>query len=211
MLIVLISSDIMCVVAGITSDANTLIDHARLVCQRHQLTYGEPIPVEQLVQAVCNMKQSYTQHGGMRPFGVSFLFAGWDRIYGYQLYQSDPSGNYGGWKAICIGANSSAVQSFFKTEYPEEENASFSIEEGAKMLLAKGIGKAIENTTVSADKRKEISLTLIVSRNRCHSEKRGQDHSRSILNSRDRDSYCPVSVGHEAVNKKHFYLHSVLF
>ena len=42
---------------------------------------------------------------GKRPFGVSVLYMGWDRHYGYQLYQSDPSGNYGGWKATCIGNN----------------------------------------------------------------------------------------------------------
>ena len=28
-----------------------------------------------------------------------------DKQRGYQLYQSDPSGNYGGWKATAIGAN----------------------------------------------------------------------------------------------------------
>ena len=42
--------------------------------------------------------QAYTQSGGKRPFGVSILYIGWDKHYGYQLYQSDPSGNYGGWK-----------------------------------------------------------------------------------------------------------------
>ena len=47
--------------------------------------------------------QGYTQFGGLRPFGVSFLFAGWDAVHGFQLYQSDPSGNYGGWKATAIG------------------------------------------------------------------------------------------------------------
>ncbi|TNN58817.1 Proteasome subunit alpha type-4 [Liparis tanakae] len=31
---------------------------------------------------------------------------GWDKHHGFQLYQSDPSGNYGGWKATCIGNNS---------------------------------------------------------------------------------------------------------
>jgi len=36
---------------------------------------------------------------------------GWDKHYGYQLYQSDPSGNYGGWKATCIG-NNSAVSAY---------------------------------------------------------------------------------------------------
>lgn len=43
---------------------------------------------------------------GKRPFGVSILYMGWDKHYGFQLYQSDPSGNYGGWKATCIGNNS---------------------------------------------------------------------------------------------------------
>lgn len=43
---------------------------------------------------------------GKRPFGVSLLYMGWDKHYGFQLYQSDPSGNYGGWKATCIGNNS---------------------------------------------------------------------------------------------------------
>jgi len=54
---------------------------------------------------------------GLRPFGVSFLFAGWDEHFGYQLYQSDPSGNYGGWKATAIGANNPQAQSILKTDY----------------------------------------------------------------------------------------------
>ena len=44
-------------------------------------------------------------HPGKRPFGVSILYMGWDPHHGFQLYQSDPSGNYGGWKATCIGSN----------------------------------------------------------------------------------------------------------
>lgn len=45
------------------------------------------------------------RRAGLRPFGVSFLFAGWDRHHGFQLYHSDPSGNYAGWKATAIGNN----------------------------------------------------------------------------------------------------------
>ena len=70
-----------------------------------RVRYREDIPVEELVVRMCNYKQSYTQHGGLRPFGVSFLYAGWDRHHGFQLYLSDPSGNYGGWKATAIGQN----------------------------------------------------------------------------------------------------------
>lgn len=51
-------------VAGITADANILINYARLSAQRYSITYQEPIPVEQLVQKICDLKQGYTQYGG---------------------------------------------------------------------------------------------------------------------------------------------------
>jgi 20S proteasome alpha/beta subunit len=52
-------------VAGITADANILINSARLEAQRFQYGYQEPIPIEQLVVRVCDIKQGYTQYGGM--------------------------------------------------------------------------------------------------------------------------------------------------
>lgn len=106
-----LNEDMVCSVAGITSDANVLTNELRVIAQRYQLQYDEPIPVEQLVSTLCDVKQAYTQYGGKRPFGVSILYMGWDKHYGYQLYQSDPSGNYSGWKATCIG-NNAAVSKF---------------------------------------------------------------------------------------------------
>lgn len=100
-----------------TADANILIDQARLNAARYAYQYQEPIPIENLVEHVCNYKQAYTQYGGLRPFGVAFLFAGYDEAHGFQLYQSDPSGNYSGWKATVIGANNQAGKSLLKTEY----------------------------------------------------------------------------------------------
>ena len=97
-----------------------LINFARLSAQRYELAYQEKQPCEQLVQTICNYKQSYTQFGGQRPFGVSFLYAGWDRHFGFQLYHSDPSGNYGGWKATAIGANNKAAKSLLKAEYEDD-------------------------------------------------------------------------------------------
>lgn len=106
-----------CSVAGLTADANILIDQARLRAARYAYQYQEPIPIENLVEHVCNYKQAYTQYGGLRPFGVAFLFAGYDEAHGFQLYQSDPSGNYSGWKATVIGTNNQAGKSLLKTEY----------------------------------------------------------------------------------------------
>ena len=58
-----------------------------------------------MIVQICDKKQGYTQFGGLRPFGVSFLFAGYDDHHGFQLYHTDPSGNYSGWKATAIGVN----------------------------------------------------------------------------------------------------------
>ena len=51
-------------VAGLTADANSLVNFARNAAQKHLLTYNEDIPVELLAQRLCDMKQGYTQFGG---------------------------------------------------------------------------------------------------------------------------------------------------
>lgn len=115
-----IDDHIVCAVAGLTADANILINQCRLAAQRYLALYGEPMPCEQLVRLLCDLKQAYTQSGGKRPFGVSLLYAGWDQRYGFQLYQSDPSGNFGGWKATAVGANHQAATNLLKSDYKEE-------------------------------------------------------------------------------------------
>ncbi|KAG7230864.1 hypothetical protein INR49_024891 [Caranx melampygus] len=59
-----LNEDMACSVAGITSDANVLTNELRLIAQRYLLQYQEPIPCEQLVTALCDIKQAYTQFGG---------------------------------------------------------------------------------------------------------------------------------------------------
>jgi hypothetical protein len=54
-----------CTVAGITSDANVLINMLRQESQNHLLRLGAAMPVEQMVEFVCNWKQRYTQIGGV--------------------------------------------------------------------------------------------------------------------------------------------------
>ena len=71
---------------------NSLRFNFRLIGQRYYYRHRQPIPCEQLVSTLCDIKQAYTQYGGKRPFGVSLLYMGWDSHLGFQLYQSDPSG-----------------------------------------------------------------------------------------------------------------------
>ncbi|KAK1858562.1 hypothetical protein I4F81_001163 [Pyropia yezoensis] len=150
----IVDKHVACAVAGITADANILINEARLGAQRYLYAYQQPIPVEYLVQQICDTKQGYTQFGGLRPFGISFLFAGWDRHYKYQLYQSDPSGNYGGWKATAIGANSAAAQSILKSDYKEDLSLN-----DALLLAIKVLSKTMDATTLSPDKLELCTLS----------------------------------------------------
>ncbi|WVQ63854.1 uncharacterized protein L199_002010 [Kwoniella botswanensis] len=153
--IFLLNNNILAGLAGITSDANSLVNFARNSAQKHLFTYDEDIPVEMLVQRLCDMKQGYTQFGGLRPFGVALLYMGWDPIYGFQLYQSDPSGNYSGWKATCIGSNHSSATSLLKQDYKEE----LSLEE-AKSLCLKVMSKTMDSTKLSSEKLEFATMTL---------------------------------------------------
>ena len=50
-----IDSHIGCAMSGLTADARTMIDHARVTSQNHAFTYDEPIGVESVTQAVCDL------------------------------------------------------------------------------------------------------------------------------------------------------------
>lgn len=152
-----LNEDMVCSVAGITSDANVLTQQLRVLAQRYQLNYGEEIPCEQLVSELCDIKQAYTQYGGKRPFGVSILYMGWDKHYGYQLYQSDPSGNYGGWKATCIGNNASAAVSMLKQELNENEITLSQAED----LAVKVLSKTLDATKLTSEKVEMATLKRI--------------------------------------------------
>jgi 20S proteasome subunit alpha 3 len=146
----------ICAVAGMTADANILINTARIYAQQYLHTYNDNIPCEQLVKRLCDLKQGYTQTGGwsswgltigLRPFGVSFIYAGYDDIHGFQLYQSNPSGNYGGWKATSVGANNASAQSLLKQDYKDE----MTLPE-ACTLAVKVLSKTMDSTTLSSEK-----------------------------------------------------------
>lgn len=149
-----LDNNMACSVAGITSDANVLTNQLRLIAQRYMLQYQECIPCEQLVMKLCDLKQSYTQFGGKRPFGVSILYMGWDPHFGFQLYQSDPSGNYGGWKATCIGNNHQAAISMLKQEYKEPPTL-----KEALQLAVKILNKTLDSTKLNAEKVEIATLT----------------------------------------------------
>lgn len=124
-----IDDHIICVSAGMVSDARVLIDKARLIAQQHRVTYDSESSTESIVRDISDIKQQFTQYGGARPFGVSMMFAG---INGEPvLYTTDITGNYLRYKANAIGEDDDKIRKILKEKYRE----GLSYKEGLKLAL----------------------------------------------------------------------------
>merc|ERR1740124_369930 len=66
------------VYSGMGPDYRVLVRKARKSSQAYYRTYREIQPVSALVKQTAGVMQEYTQSGGVRPFGVSLLVAGFD-------------------------------------------------------------------------------------------------------------------------------------
>jgi len=142
----LITPNIGMVYSGMGPDYRILVDRARKVSHtNYKRIYNEYPPTRILVQDVARVMQEATQAGGMRPYGVSLLVAGWDDGIepqddegetdaektavkgksggilkgGPSLYQVDPSGSYFPWKATAIGKSATSAKTFLEKRYTE--------------------------------------------------------------------------------------------
>jgi hypothetical protein len=136
------------VYSGMGPDYRVLVDKARKVSHTgYKRVYNEYPPTRILVQDVARVMQEATQSGGVRPYGVSLLIAGWDEGIepeaeegagaeqgeekkpsgktggilkgGPMLYQVDPSGSYFPWKATAIGKSATSAKTFLEKRYTE--------------------------------------------------------------------------------------------
>jgi proteasome alpha subunit len=100
---------------GLVADGRKLIEQARLQAQRHRLVYDEPVTVRQLVHDTSSYMQIFTQYGGLRPFGVTIIIAGYDDEP--RLYEIDPSGTPTEWAATAVGEGRIEVMKVLDAKY----------------------------------------------------------------------------------------------
>jgi len=106
--------------SGMGPDFRLLVAKSRKVAQAYWKIYGEYPPTKVMVQEIATVMQDATQKGGVRPFGVSLLVAGWDEDRGATLYQVDPSGSFWAWKASAIGKNQTNAKTFLEKRYNDD-------------------------------------------------------------------------------------------
>jgi proteasome alpha subunit len=104
----------------------------------------------------------YTQHAGVRPFGVSIIFGGVDKS-GTRVFGTHPSGTYRGYKATALGAGRETVLSILKDEYHEgvslEENTKLAVKCLIKALEARQLPPRIKIALIPAATKKMEMLT----------------------------------------------------
>ena len=130
-----IDSHIGCATSGLVADSRALVDRARIECQVNTFNYSEDLAVESLVKKICDFKQSYTQYGGVRPFGTAMLMAGIDAS-GPHLYETDPSGAMMAYKAGGIGAGRNEVMEVFEKNFKDNMTQNQAVNLGLKGLSA---------------------------------------------------------------------------
>ncbi|SBO27570.1 proteasome subunit alpha type-7, putative [Plasmodium knowlesi strain H] len=121
----------------------------RLECQRYFLNMDEPAPVDYIAKYVAKVQQKFTHRGGVRPFGIATLIAGFKNNKEICIYQTEPSGIYASWKAQAIGKNAKVVQEFLEKNYQEN------MEQNDCLLLAM---KAIFEVVELSSKNIEVAL-----------------------------------------------------
>ena len=126
-------------VAGLISDARVLIEQSRVYCQSNRLLYDEPVDLESLTKRIGDQAQVYTQHAGVRPYGVSMILAGVDTT-GSRVFMADPSGSYRGYKAVAVGRKNEEGNKLLEEEYRPE------------LTLDEAIALAVQAVKTASDK-----------------------------------------------------------
>ncbi len=133
-----IDDHIAAALSGLISDGKLLIEVARDESQRYTLLYDEPVNVEYLVNRICEIKQYYTQYGGVRPFGVSLLIIAVNDEP--RLFVTEPSGIYYEYYATSIGEGSEEVNKILEEKY----DRNITMEEGIRLAI-KALKKVLKN------------------------------------------------------------------
>lgn len=130
-------------VSGLSSDAQKLVDQARIYSQSNRLIYDEPIDTEIVAKRIGSQMQLYTQHAGVRPYGVSIIFGGIDKS-GSRLFATDPSGSYRGYLAASIGVGSDKAREILKKKHRFDMSLEDALKLAMECLKTTETGKKLE-------------------------------------------------------------------
>ena len=122
-----------------------------------------------MARFIARTQQKYTQRGGVRPFGVSSMIAGFSDKGTPELYLTDPAGTYSSWKANAIGGrNEKAVKEYLEKNWTADMAETDAVQLTVKALLevvdsgAKNMEIAIMRDGAKVHMLPEVDLQTII-------------------------------------------------
>lgn len=129
--------------SGLVSDGLHIIGLMRSKTQTHRMIYDETESVETIAKEVSEEMQQATQYGGLRPFGISLLIAGFDSKP--RLFEIEPAAAFYGYKADAIGAGKKVAEEILVKEYKENMSVNEAIDLGLKIINKINVKKINED------------------------------------------------------------------
>ncbi len=143
-----IDDNVYFISAGLAGDARKLSEEARSFAVENKYLYNEEIEIATVSKKVATITQIFTQYGGMRPYGVSFIVVGQDDS-GYHIFETEPSGAVAEYNALAIGRGKSKATTIFEKKY----KPNLTVEQSKEII--KDAFKAIyEKANIDEDKIK---------------------------------------------------------
>lgn len=159
-----VDEHIMMTFAGLQADARVLVDKARLESQSFRFNFEDEPTLEYIARFVAETQQSFTQKGGVRPFGISTFMIGFDGKEP-KLYQTEPSGAYSLWKANAIGRNSKNLREYLEKNHKDGLSNNEAIKLAVETLLeVVESSKNIEICVMTGPKKFEMLDDAVIDR-----------------------------------------------
>jgi proteasome alpha subunit len=146
--------------SGLVPDGLHIVSQMRNKTQTHRMIYNETESVETTAREIAEEMQMATQYGGIRPYAVSLLVAGFDKTP--KLFEIDPGASYLGYKADAIGSGKKIAEEMLVKAYKDNMNIEDAIQLGVNIIKKINEGKLSENNVDIATIRKDVGFELFL-------------------------------------------------
>lgn len=122
-------------VSGFGADGRKLANEARHAARGYRSNFGSPSPTKSLATRMGGLMHAYTCYGALRPFGSSFILAGYDETTNKTaLYMGSPDGICLKYFGCAIGKGVQAAKTEIESKKLTERTCQEALKDIAKIL-----------------------------------------------------------------------------